>query len=108
MDFETVMYERGNWFVELRNEWPHLFSQCNWYTFHPIFFEIENEVCMGGFEVTFIFMGLGFRWRWNYTMTEKRQHVLDMREEMENDPNWFENHCTPVSVKDINKQTETD
>lgn len=51
-------------------EWSQFFQRCNWYTFHPFTLEIEDERNMGGFEISLIVLGLGFRARWNYQETD--------------------------------------
>lgn len=57
-------------------EWSQFFQECNWYTFHPIHIEFEDERSMGGVEATLIIFGLGFRVRWNYTRTEKVDEII--------------------------------
>lgn len=61
-------------------EWSQFVQRCNWYTFHPIQFEIEDERNMGGFEVTVIIMGLGLRARWNY---EETSLVRDIKRQVD-------------------------
>lgn len=53
-------------FVEWIEQWSQFVSGCNWYTFHPIKLEIEDDRIMGGVEATVIVLGLGLRVRWNY------------------------------------------
>lgn len=69
------MAYRG-FFIEWIEEWSQFFQSCNWYTFHPIKIEIEDERNMGGFEMTVIILGLGFRARWNYDETEDVKDIL--------------------------------
>lgn len=52
-------------------QWSQFLGGCNWYTFHPIHIEFEDDRIMGGVEVTVIILGLGFRARWNYAETEQ-------------------------------------
>lgn len=61
-------------------EWSQFFKSCNWYTFHPLQIEVEDERNMGGFEITVIILGLGFRARWNYEETEM---VKGIKEQVE-------------------------
>ena len=63
-------------------EWSQLFQECNWYTFHPIDVEFENDSIMGGWEATVIFMGLGFRVRYNHTETETVSGIKDQVDEI--------------------------
>ena len=56
-------------------EWSQFFQPCNWYTFHPIMIELEDERNMGGVELTLIVLGLGFRIRWNHTETEMVEKI---------------------------------
>lgn len=65
------MDEYEGFFIEWIEQWSQFVQRCNWYTFHPIKIEIEDERNMGGVECTVIVMGLGFRARWNYRRTEK-------------------------------------
>lgn len=69
------MSYKGFYFYGIE-EWSQFFSRCNWYTFHPFMFEIEDERSMGGLEVTIIIMGLGFRVRWNYSQTEMVDDII--------------------------------
>jgi len=58
-------------------EWTQFFDRCNWYTFHPLMIEVEDERNMGGVEVTVIVLGLGFRARWNYARTKTVDSILE-------------------------------
>lgn len=62
-------------FVEGIEEWSQFFTPCNWRTFHPVMLEAEDDTSMGGFEITTIILGLGFRIRWNYAETEQVQEI---------------------------------
>lgn len=64
-------------------EWSQFFERCNWYTFHPIKIEVEDERSMGGFEVTVIVLGLGFRLRWNYAVTEQLEEIREQIRELD-------------------------
>lgn len=64
-------------FIDWIEEWSQFFQRCNWYTFHPITIEVEDERNMGGFEITVIVLGLGFRVRWNYEETETVKDLKD-------------------------------
>lgn len=72
-------------FIEWTEEWSQFAGGCNWYTFHPIVIEFEDDRIMGGIEATFIVLGLGFRLRWNYTVTEKVQRIKDQVAEIMDD-----------------------
>ena len=63
-------------------EWSQFVQRCNWYTFHPIMIEVEDERNMGGVEATVILLGLGFRVRWNYAITEQVEDLLAQVEEI--------------------------
>lgn len=66
--------DTGSWrgvFMEWVNEWPQLLGGCNWYTYHLVMIEFEDDRIMGAVECTFIILGLGFRARWNYKVTER-------------------------------------
>ena len=63
-------------FIEWIEQWSQFLQACNWYTFHPIHIELEDERGMGGVECTIIVMGLGFRARWNYRRTEKVDEIV--------------------------------
>ncbi|MER9196417.1 hypothetical protein NKI13_24550 [Mesorhizobium australicum] len=69
-------------FIVWIEQWSQFFSACNWYTFNPIMFEIEDEPSMGGLEATFIILGLGFRVRWNYEETEQVKDIVRQVEEI--------------------------
>lgn len=68
------------WFVEWIEEWSQLWQGCNWYTFHPIMLELEDDKIMGGAEFTLIVLGLGLRVRWNHTVTKV---VADMKQQVD-------------------------
>lgn len=68
------------WYFHWIEQWSQFWDSCNWYTFHPIKLEIEDESHMGGWEVTFVLMGLGFRVRYNYQETEV---VKGLKEQIE-------------------------
>lgn len=86
MQFKDGMLEHGNWLISFFEEYRQFFERCNWYTFHPIFFEIENDEILGGFEITIIVMGLGVRWRWNHTETKAMEDIKTQIQEIKNDP----------------------
>ena len=83
------MSYRG-FFIEFIEEWSQFVHDCNWYTFHPIQIEIEDERNMGGVEMTVIVLGLGFRARWNHTETEQVKDIVrqvgEIRDSMETSP----------------------
>lgn len=68
-------FERGPFLAELIQEWTDLWPPYNWATFHPVMIEFEDDAALGGFEVTIILMGLGFRIRWNHTRTEMVERI---------------------------------
>jgi len=68
-------------FIEWIEEWSQLLGGCNWYTFHPIMIELEDDRMLGAIEGTFIVFGLGFRFRWNFRMTEQSEELLSAAEE---------------------------
>lgn len=69
MKVRPISGER-NWLFEWIEEWAQFFRNDNWYTFHIFMWELEDDKIMGGVEMTFILLGLGFRWRWNHVETE--------------------------------------
>lgn len=69
------------WNIYWIEEWTQFFAKCNWYTFHPILFEVEDERSMGGLELSLIVAGLGFRVRWNYEETEMVSSIIAMAKE---------------------------
>jgi len=74
-DHGTYYLEGGRWLLQPVEDWSQFWQSCNWYTFRPIMLEIENDAHLGGFEVTLVVLGIGFRWRWNYTETEKMTEI---------------------------------
>lgn len=74
-DKESGCFEHGNWLLEPLEEWSQFFQSCNWYTFHPVKLELENDASLGGFEITAIVLGVGLRWRWNYTETDLSRRI---------------------------------
>jgi hypothetical protein len=70
------------WFIDWIEQYSQFFESCNWYTFNFAHIEFENDKIMGGVEVTFVILGLGFRWRWNHTETEERKACTDAIEEI--------------------------
>lgn len=72
-------------FIEWIEEWSQFFQSCNWYTFHPVQIEFEDERNMGGCECTIVFLGIGFRARWNYRRTEQVDRIVRQIEELHAD-----------------------
>lgn len=70
----------GNWLFEFIQEYTQFLEDYNWYTFHLAQIEFENDEIMGGYEVTVILFGLGFRVRWNHTETETIRELKDTME----------------------------
>jgi len=75
MMYRQITKEDRNWFLEFIEEYSQFLGGCNWYTFHPVFIEFEDDRRMGGVEFTFVVLGLGFRWRWNYTETPATKRI---------------------------------
>lgn len=73
----TTEPEGENWFWEWIEEYSQFFRDDNWYTYHLCWIEFENDKMMGGYEITFIVLGIGFRWRWNHTETETMKYCKD-------------------------------
>lgn len=76
------MIEGKNWLIDWHNDWSQLWEWCNWYDFNVAWISFENDKIMGGYEVTFILFGLGFRWRWNHTETEQMREVQEAMEDI--------------------------
>lgn len=57
-------------------DWSQFFRKCNWCTFRFALIEVENDVGMGGFEATIVFVGLGARIRYNYAETESAKEIM--------------------------------
>lgn len=76
--FRQLSSDEGykGWFIHWIEEWSQFRGGCNWYTFHPIQFEIEDDRSMGGVEMTLIVLGLGFRVRWNWRVTDQAADIL--------------------------------
>lgn len=72
-----------NWFIDWIEQWSQFIrDDDNWYTFTFAHIEFEDDRLMGGYEVTFILLGLGFRWRWNHTRTQAMQDCIEMAEDI--------------------------
>lgn len=67
--------------MEFRQEWSQLWEHCNWYDFTLAQICFENDIAMGGYEFTFIILGMVFHWRWNHTRT---QMMAECEEAIEN------------------------
>ncbi len=63
------------WFIDWIEEWSQFFRRDNWYTFHPILIEFEDDRIMGGIEATVTILGLGVRVRYNYTVTAQVEEI---------------------------------
>lgn len=75
--FRRLTDDDKDWFFEFYEDWSQLLGGCNWYAFRFCHIEVEWDKAMGGIEATITFMGLGFRWRWNYTVTELAAEIRD-------------------------------
>ncbi len=62
-------------------EWSQFFRRDNWFTFHPVLLEFEDDRMMGGVEMTLVVFGLGFRIRYNYAQTEQVSEIVRRAEE---------------------------
>lgn len=58
-------------------EWSQFFSACNWYTFHPIMIELEDDRSLGGLEAIVIVLGVGFRVRYTYDDAKLKELEAD-------------------------------
>lgn len=70
-------------FIDWIEEWSQLAGGCNWYTFHLIQIEFEDDRILGGFEATIIILGLGFRIRCNWRVTEEAASILQQLKEIQ-------------------------
>lgn len=72
--------------IHWHEQWSQFFEACNWYTFEFFHIEVEWEKMMGGYELTFTLLGLGFRARYNYEVTEVVEDIImavdDLTEEI--------------------------
>lgn len=75
--------DEKSWFIDWTNQWTQLWEKCNWYDFDLLWVRFENDMIMGGYEATFIVLGLGFRWRWNHTRTQQMEECERMVEEIQ-------------------------
>lgn len=76
--------EFGRWLVEFKEDYSQLWKNCNWYTFHFVRIEIEDDSVMGGFEATAVLLGLGIRVAYTYDRgTEMRQEIRERMKEID-------------------------
>ena len=75
MEEEWAGWEWRGWIFEPIEEWSQIARGYNWRTFHPIQIEFEADRSMGAVEATFILLGIGFRIRWTYTVTEMVESI---------------------------------
>ena len=77
-----MIFERGQWLIELCEDYSQFFDKCNWYTFRFAFIELENDAIMGAYELTFIILGLGIRIRWDHTETDEKRELRQRAREI--------------------------
>ena len=77
-----MIIERGNWLIELHEQYSQFFEDCNWYDYKLIHIEFQNDVIMGGVEIEAALLGFVFRWRWNHTETESMKFCSDAVKEI--------------------------
>lgn len=74
------------WFIDWREDYSQFFRKDNWFTFVFFQLEFENDTIMGGWEITFMLLGLGFRLRRNHTETklvkEVRSRIVDVKNDL--------------------------
>jgi len=58
-------------------EWSQFWQRCNWYTFHPLMIEVEDDRALGAVEATVSILGLGFRVRLNFRETDMTRRLQD-------------------------------
>lgn len=77
---DTERYEgfHGHWI----QQWDQITGGCNWYTFDVAKCELEWDKMLGGVEVTFVILGLGFYLRYNYQRTERLEEIVRRRDEV--------------------------
>lgn len=73
----------SNWLFEWIEEWSQFGPDYNWRTFHPFNWEIEDDRVMGAVETTFILLGLGFRVRYTYAVTETMTKIKRQVEDIQ-------------------------
>lgn len=71
-------------FIQFQQDWSQLLGGCNWYTFRFADIQFEWDKILGGVEATIVLLGLGFRWRWNFTETELTESLAKTIEDIEN------------------------
>lgn len=76
---EMFLYFSQDCFIHSINEWYQFYSGhgFNWYTFTFFKLEIEKDGMFPGFELTFMLLGLGLRFRMNFTEDEKYKEVME-------------------------------
>jgi len=70
-----------NTFVHTINEWSQFFGNYNWITFTAFELTFKNDISLPGFEVEFIVLGLGLRFRNNRSWegTEIQETLDDLK-----------------------------
>jgi hypothetical protein len=75
--------EYTGWHIDWTEDYSQFFRKDNWYTFTFIHLVFENDTMMGGYELTFVVLGLGFRIRYNHTRTELVDEILKSIDDIE-------------------------
>ena len=73
-------------YFDFLNEWSQVVGKYNWIIFTPIMLEFENDITMGGLEMTVMVLGVGFRIRWNHTLTKQSDEIIKRAKEITDNP----------------------
>jgi len=71
-------------FIDYINEWNQIWGSWNWITITIINVSFEDDISLGGYEFTFILLGLGFYVRIYHTETPLMKKILKRAEETVN------------------------
>ena len=74
---KKFIFQFINQYSQLRGSW-------NWINFNIITLEFENDISFGGYDITFIILGLGFYFSINWRETEMTDSLRKMMKEINN------------------------
>jgi hypothetical protein len=82
-----MIIERGNFILELENQWLQFTRKFNWWTFDFILLRVEDDKMLGAYELEVALLGFALRARWHVRDTEATKSLAEQIAKFQDEAN---------------------
>ncbi len=99
--------DNRKWYIDWIEHYSQFFRKDNWYTFTPLWLEVENDWIMGNYELTLVILGLGFRITYHHSETETTREIKSNIDMIEDESSVILSAAEYARLKTLDKESKS-